>query len=65
MDRNRDQGIADEHGFRIGDSLDLMARRQRHEELSGKIRKGSISDAEKEEFLRLDEAIRGKHGNDR
>lgn len=65
MDRNRDQGVADEHGFRIGDSVDLMAKRQRHEELSRKIRNGAVSDAEKDEFLRLDDAIQGKHANER
>lgn len=65
MDRHRDQGVADEHGFRIGDSVDLMAKRQRHEELSRKIRNGAVSDAEKDEFLRLDEAFHGKHGSDR
>lgn len=65
MDRNKHQGVADEHGFRIGDSIGLMAKRQRHEELSRKIKSGAITDAEKDEFVRLDDAIHGKHGNDR
>jgi hypothetical protein len=62
MGRDTENGDAGEHGFRIGDSVDLMAKRQRHEELSRKIKNGAVSEAERNEFLRLDDAL---HGNSR
>lgn len=56
-ERSKTQGMAEAGSFRIGDSVELMAQRQRHQELAQKIRNGAVTEAERDEFLRLDNAL--------
>jgi hypothetical protein len=62
-DRRQMQGTTEPGSFRIGDSVELMAMRQRHQELARKIRAGAVSDTERNEFLRLDDALHEQKRN--
>lgn len=62
-DSQQGQGITDPGSFRIGDSVELMAMRQRHEELARKIRDGAVSETERNEYLRLDDALHEQKRN--
>lgn len=57
MDHGKRPGMAEAGCFRIGDSVELMAMRQRHQELAQKIGSGAVSDMERDEYLRLDDAL--------
>ncbi|MEC4720123.1 hypothetical protein RY831_13245 [Noviherbaspirillum sp. CPCC 100848] len=56
-DSQQGQGIMQPGSFRIGDSVEMMAMRQRHQELARKIRDGAVSETERNEYLRLDDAL--------
>lgn len=62
-DGQQGQGITDPGSFRIGDSVELMAMRQRHAELARKIRDGAVSETERNEYLRLDDALHEQKRN--
>lgn len=57
MADDKPQRNAEAGSFRIGDSVEQMAMRQRHQELARKIRDGAVSETERNEFLRLDDAL--------
>lgn len=57
MEHDKRQVTADAGSFQIGDSVELMTMRQRHQELARKINSGAVSDMERDEYLRLDDAL--------
>ena len=57
MDHDEQKDSERAGSFRIGDSVELMTMRQRHQELARKIRGGAVSEMERDEYLRLDDAL--------